>query len=40
MRGKKSVLQEALTGQFRDHHGWLLRMMLDRIDAITPRPRR
>jgi transposase len=35
MRGKKSVLQEALTGQFRDHHGWLLRMMLDRIDAIT-----
>jgi transposase len=35
MRGKKSVLQEALTGQFRDHHGWRLRMMLDRIDAIT-----
>jgi transposase len=35
MRGKRSVLQEALTGQFRDHHGWLLRMMLDRIDAIT-----
>jgi transposase len=35
MRGKKSVLQEALTGQFRDHHGWLLRMMLDRIDALT-----
>jgi transposase len=21
MRGKKSVLQEALTGHFRDHHG-------------------
>jgi transposase len=35
MRAKKSVLQEALTGQFRDHHGWLLRMMLDRIDAVT-----
>jgi transposase len=35
MRGKKSVLQEALTGQFRDHHGWLLRMMLDRIDALS-----
>ena len=35
MRGKKSVLQEALTGQFRDHHGYLLRMMLDRVDAIT-----
>jgi transposase len=35
MRGKKSVLQEALTGQFRAHHGYLLRMMLDRIDALT-----
>jgi transposase len=35
MRGKKSVLQEALTGQFRDHHGWLLQMMLDRIDALS-----
>ena len=35
MRGKKSVLQEALTGHFRDHHGYLLRMMCDRIDAIT-----
>jgi transposase len=35
MRGKKSVLQEALTGQFRDHHGRLLRMMLDRVDALT-----
>ena len=35
MRAKKSVLQEALTGQFRDHHGWLLRMMCDRIDALT-----
>jgi transposase len=35
MRGKKSVLQEALTGQFRDHHGWLLRMMLDRTGALT-----
>ena len=35
MRGMKSVLQEALTGQFRDHHGWLLRMMLDRVDALT-----
>ena len=28
MRGKNSVLQEALTGHFRDHHGYLLRMML------------
>jgi transposase len=35
MRGKKSVLQEALTGHFRDHHGYLLRMMCDRVDAIT-----
>jgi len=35
MRGKKSVLQEALTGQFRDHHGYLLRMMCDRVDALT-----
>ncbi len=35
MRTKISVLQEALTGHFRDHHGYLLRMMLDRIDALT-----
>ena len=35
MRKKISVLQEALTGHFRDHHGYLLRMMLDRVDALT-----
>jgi transposase len=35
MRGKRSVLQEALTGHFRDHHGYLLRMMCDRVDALT-----
>ncbi len=35
MRGKKSVLQEALTGHFRDHHGYLLRMMCDRVDALS-----
>jgi len=35
MRGKRSVLQEALTGHFRDHHGYLLTMMLDRVDALT-----
>ena len=35
MRGKISVLQEALTGHFRDHHGYLLKMMLDRVDALT-----
>ena len=29
MRKKISVLEEALTGHFRDHHGYLLRMMLD-----------
>ncbi len=35
MRGKISVLQEALTGHFRDHHGYLLRMMCGRVDALT-----
>jgi transposase len=35
MRGKKSVLQEALTGHFRDHHSYLLTMMLDRVDQLT-----
>jgi transposase len=35
MRKKISVLQEALTGHFRDHHGYLLRMMVDRIDQLT-----
>jgi len=37
MRGKISVLQEALTGHFRDHHGYLLAMMLDRVDQLTAR---
>jgi transposase len=35
MRGKAGVLQEALTGRFRDHHGYLLRMMLDRVDQLS-----
>ena len=35
MRGKNSVLQEALTGHFGDHHGYLLRIMCDRVDALT-----
>jgi transposase len=35
MRGKISVLQEALTGHFRDHHGYLLRMMPDQVEALT-----
>lgn len=35
MRGKRSVLVEALTGRFSDHHAFLARTMLDRIDACT-----
>ena len=34
MRSKLGALAEALTGHFRAHHGYLLRMMLDRIDAL------
>jgi transposase len=35
MRRKTSVLREALTGHFDDHHAFLCRMMLDRIDALA-----
>ena len=35
MRAKTAVLQEALTGHFEDHHGFLLQAMLDHIDALT-----
>jgi transposase len=35
MRGKRSVLIEALTGRFDDHHAFLARAMLDRVDART-----
>jgi transposase len=35
MRTKIPVLTEALTGHFADHHAFLLRTMLDRIDAMT-----
>jgi transposase len=35
MRAKTSVLQEALTGHFTEHHAFLLAMMLSRIDALT-----
>ncbi|MEU1276559.1 IS110 family transposase [Streptomyces sp. NPDC005799] len=35
MRGKRAVLIEALTGRFGDHHAFLARTMLDRIDACT-----
>ena len=35
MRAKMSVLRQALTGHFTDHHAFLLGMMLDRVDALT-----
>jgi transposase len=35
MRGKTGILREALTGHFRDHHGYLLQIMLNRVDALT-----
>jgi transposase len=34
MRGKISVLQEAFTGYFTDHHAFLLAKMLARVEAI------
>ena len=34
MRGKITALQEAFTGYFTDHHGFLLARMLARVDAI------
>jgi transposase len=35
IRATTSVLQEALTGHFTDHHAFMLAMMLARIDALT-----
>ncbi len=35
MRSKIAVLEEALTGHFEDHHGFLVQVMLQRIDALT-----
>ena len=35
MRGKTAVLQEALRGQFEEHHGFLAQAMLTRIDQLT-----
>lgn len=35
MRSKTAVLEEALTGHFEDHHGFLLQAMLDHVDALT-----
>jgi transposase len=34
MRAKISKLQEALTGHFEDHHGFICQMMLERIDEL------
>jgi transposase len=35
MRGKIETIVEALTGHFEDHHAFLARRMLDRIDQIS-----
>jgi transposase len=35
MRGKISNLEQAFVGSFTDHHAFLLRRMLTRIDALT-----
>ena len=35
MRAKRSVLEEAFTGGFTDHHGFLLARMLGRVDGWT-----
>jgi transposase len=35
LRKKIPALEEAFTGYFTDHHAFLLRQMLDRVDAIT-----
>ncbi|MGH3692492.1 MAG: IS110 family transposase [Pseudonocardiaceae bacterium] len=35
MRAKTAVLEEALTGHFEDHHAFLLRAMLDHVDALS-----
>src|SRR5215207_4533844 len=34
MRAKRSVLEEAFTGGFTDHHGFLLAKMLARVDLL------
>jgi transposase len=35
MRAKITVLEEAFTGHFTEHHAFLLRIMLGRVDAIS-----
>jgi Transposase IS116/IS110/IS902 family len=37
MRSTIAVLEEALTGHFEDHHGFLAQAMLEHIDAPTAR---
>jgi transposase len=34
LRAKRSGLEEAFTGHFSDHHGFLLAKMLARVDAL------
>src|SRR4051794_27210691 len=40
MRGKRALLAQALTGRFGEHHAFLARAMLDRIDACTAMEKR
>jgi hypothetical protein len=35
LRNKTTILEDALTGHFGDHHGFLCQMMLERIDGLT-----
>ncbi len=35
LRAKLGQLEEAFTGHFTDHHGFLLATMLDRVDAVS-----
>jgi transposase len=35
LRNKTRIPEEALTGHFGDHHGFLCQMMLDRIDGLS-----
>jgi transposase len=37
MRAKLTILEEALTGHFSDHHAFICQMMLDQIDDLTRR---
>lgn len=37
MRTKVADLEEALRGHFNEHHGFLCRMMLERVDELTAR---